>query len=222
MSLSLRERVRGWLQPVRRLKAFRDPPSWLSIAGTATSHIFHFLSRTPVLLPLFFVIAALVIAPFVTPPMPCLPEPGDPGAILGTLLTAQASIAALTLAVTLFMMQGISARRDVDDRMYREYFRRSWMRDILGGSLLAVGATGLLLLSEGFISGDGATADVKPEVRNFVLAAGLAFLLNLAGCGKTLLSAQDRKLSDDKRRPIACSERINRIGLSHAECRRDS
>ena len=44
----------------------------------------------------------------------------------------------------------------------------------------------------------------------------------LAGCGKTLLSAQDRKLSDDKRRPIACSERINRIGLSHAECRRDS
>ena len=53
------------------------------------------------------------------------------------------------------------------------------MRDILGGSLLAVGATGLLLLSEGFISGDGATADVKPEVRNFVLAAGLAFLLNL-------------------------------------------
>ena len=48
------------------------------------------------------------------------------------------------------------------------------------------------------------------------------FLAPLAGCGKTLLSAQDRKLSDDKRRPIACSERINRIGLSHAECRRDS
>ena len=44
----------------------------------------------------------------------------------------------------------------------------------------------------------------------------------LAGCGKTLLSTQGRKLSDDKRRPIACSERINRIGLSHAECRRDS
>ena len=44
----------------------------------------------------------------------------------------------------------------------------------------------------------------------------------LAGCGKTLLSTQGRKLSDDKRRPIACSERIIRIGLSHAECRRDS
>ncbi len=44
----------------------------------------------------------------------------------------------------------------------------------------------------------------------------------LAGCGKTLLSTQGRKPSDDKRRPIACSERIIRIGLSHAECRRDS
>ena len=44
----------------------------------------------------------------------------------------------------------------------------------------------------------------------------------LTGCGKTLLSTQGRKLSDDKRRPIACSERIIRIGLSHAECRRDS
>ena len=45
---------------------------------------------------------------------------------------------------------------------------------------------------------------------------------SLTGCGKTLLSTQGRKLSDDKRRPIACSERIMRIGLSHAECRRDS
>ena len=45
---------------------------------------------------------------------------------------------------------------------------------------------------------------------------------SLTGCGKTLLSTQGRKLSDDKRRPIACSERIIRIGLSHAECRRDS
>ena len=47
-------------------------------------------------------------------------------------------------------------------------------------------------------------------------------LIDLAGYGKTLLSTQGRKLSDDKRRPIACSERIIRIGLSHAECRRDS
>ena len=144
----------------------------------------HFLSGVLALLALFLVIAALVIAALVialraTPPIPWLAEPGDAGAILGTLLTAQAAIAALTLAVTLFMMQGVGARRDVDDRMYREYVRRSRMRQIFWGSLLAVGVTGALLLSEGFISGDGVTADGKPELRNFVLAAGFAFLANL-------------------------------------------
>ena len=183
MSFTLCERIRRWFQPSRRLKVFEAPPSWLSKAGTTPLHIIRLVSRTPVLLPLFVVIVTLVIAPIVTPPMPCLPEPGDARAILGTLLTAQAAIAALTLAVTLFMMQGIRARRDVDDRMYREHVRRSRMRDILWGSLLAVGVTGVLLLSEGFISGDGAPANVKPELRNFVLAAGLAFLLNLVLAG---------------------------------------
>ena len=115
--------------------------------------------------------ATLVVAPFVTPPTP-LPVPDDAGVILGTLLTAQAAIAALTLAVTLFMMQGMRARRDVDDRMYREYVRRSWMQGIFRASLLAVAVTGVLLLLEGFISGDGAPSNV-------VLAAGLAFLINL-------------------------------------------
>ena len=173
------ERIRGLFQAGRRLKVSRDPPTWPSIAGTATSHKTHFLSGAPALLFPFVVSAALVIAPIVTPPIPWLAEPGDPGAILGTLLTAQAAIAALTLAVTLFMMQGVGARRDVDDRMYREYVRRSWVRNILWGSLLAVGVTGALLLSQEFISGNGVTADAKPELRNFVLAAGFAFLANL-------------------------------------------
>ena len=59
-------------------------------------------------------------------------------------------------------------------------------------------------------------------VLDFSGVATVRTLAVLAGCGKTLLSTQGRKLSDDKRRPIACSERIIRIGLSHAECRRDS
>ena len=183
MSSSLRERIHGWFQLVRFLRVFGALPSWLSKACTTPLRMIRLLSHIPVLIPLFVIIAALVIVPIVAPPMPYLPEPSDAGALLGTLLTAQAAIAALTLAVTLFMMQGIRTRSDVDDRMYREYFRRSWMRDILGGSLLAVGATSLLLISEGFISGDGTTADVKPEVRNFVLAAGLAFILNLVLAG---------------------------------------
>ncbi len=111
--------------------------------------------------------------------MPDLPEPRDVGSILGTLLTAQAAIAALTLAVTLFMMQGVNAKGDVDDRMYREYIRRSWVRNILWASLLAVGTTGALLLVGELIRGELATADLEPELRNLVLVAGAAFILNL-------------------------------------------
>ena len=50
-------------------------------------------------------------------------------------------------------------------------------------SLLAVLATGVLLLSEQFISANGATDYVKPELRNLVLVAGFAFLVNLTVVG---------------------------------------
>ena len=129
------------------------------------------------------VAGVLVIGANVAPPMPDLPEPRDVGTILGTLLTAQGAIAALTLAVTLFMMQGIRGRSEVDDRVYREYVQRTWMQEIFGGGLLAVGVTAALLLREGFISGDGVPPDTKPDLRYFVLAAGLAFFLNLLLAG---------------------------------------
>ena len=169
MPLPLRARILRWLQEFRRLKAIEVPFSWLSKASSALLHFIR--TRGPLWLAVV-IAATLVIAPFVTPPIPFLLEPSDAGMILGTLLTAQAAIAALTLAVTLFMMQGMRARRDVDDRMYREYVRRSWMRGIFRASLLAVAVTGVHLLIEGFISGDGAPSNV-------VLAAGLAFLINL-------------------------------------------
>ncbi len=178
MPFPLRERCLGWLQHSRP-KALEASRSWLSNVGTARLHSL----RARGTLGLFVVIAALAISPFVTPPIPLLPEPRDIVAILGALLTAQAAIAALALAITLFMMQGIRARRDVDDRMYREYVRRSWMRDTLWGSLFAVAVTGGFLLSEGFIGESRASGDVKPELRNLFLSAGLAFLLNLVLTG---------------------------------------
>ncbi len=160
MFLSLGERIRGWIQFGRRLNAFKNLSSWITRAGAIPSYAIRLLQRIPVVLPLLVLLAALIIiAPIITPPIPCLAEPDDAGALLGTLLTAQAAIAALTLAVTLFMMQGIRARRDVDERIYREYVRRTWMRDLLWGSLLAVGVTGALLLSVEFINGDGVPAN---------------------------------------------------------------
>ena len=178
MSSSPRERIRDLMQS-SRLQVLGGIPSRISIRGVYTPNGMHSPSRGPVLLTLIVVIAALVVVPFVTPPIPCLPDPGDPRVILGTLLTAQAAVAALMLAVTVFMMQGIRSRRDVDDRIHREFVRRTWVREIFWISLLAVGATGVLLLGEGFVSGAGDAADVNTELTNFVLVAGLAFLLNL-------------------------------------------
>ena len=154
----------------------------LATAIKTTSRILQLVRRIPALLPLSTA-AALMVVPIVTPPIPWLPELGDNGSILGTLMTAQAAIAALTLAVTLFIMQGLNTRRDVDDRIYSEYVRQSKVRDILWGSLLAVGVTGVLLLSERFIIANGAAPDSRPELRNLILAAGLAFIFNLALAG---------------------------------------
>ncbi len=172
MSFLHRDRICGWFRLSCLLKVFRALPSCFSIAGRARSLVIHSLSCARGLLPPF-VAAVLVAVPILAPPMSWQPRAGDAGAILGTLLTAQAAIAALTLAVTLFMMQGLSARRDVDDRMYREYVWRSWVRNILWGSLLAVGVTGILLLIE----------RSKPELQNLVLAAGFAFFVNLVLAG---------------------------------------
>ena len=129
------------------------------------------------------VAVALVAGPVAISPISWLPEAGKSGTLLGTLLTAQAAIAALTLAVTLFVLQGASGRRDADDRMYREYVRRSWVRRIFWGSLIAVGITGVVLLTESFVgAGELASADT-PDLRNLALLAPCAFFVNVVLAG---------------------------------------
>ena len=159
----------------------RKLPLWALRTGTAVSQVRVSLSGGPVLLPLLGFVAALGIAE--TPPIPGLPDPEDATAILGTLLAAQAAITALSLAVTLFMMQGISSRRDVDDRMYREYVRRSRVREFFWGNVAAVVVTSTLLLGEGFDTGVGASIYFVRESRNFVVAAAVAFSLNMMLAG---------------------------------------
>ena len=106
-----------------------------------------------------FGLALLIVEPL----LDWLPLINDPRPLIGALLGAQAAIAALTLAVTLFVLQGVSTRRDADNRMHSEYVRRSWVRPILWGSLVAVGFTGAMLLA-------------APKVPNpaFVAACALA------------------------------------------------
>ena len=114
-----------------------------------------------------------------TDPISWLPKASEAGTLLGTLLGAQAAIAALTLAVTLFVMQGVSARRDVDDRIYVEYVRRSWVRMVFWGSIIAVAVTGVVLMTESFVGDTGKVAETVPGVPNLALIAVMAFLANL-------------------------------------------
>ena len=97
------------------------------------------ISKIPAVLPAIIFSVAITATIFLTPPFAKLPAAeARQGALLGNLLTAQAAIAALTLAVSLFVMQGTRAREDINDRLYREYLRRSWVTHIFWNSLLAV------------------------------------------------------------------------------------
>ena len=107
------------------------------------------------------------------------PEQTDVTAVLGNLLTAQAAIAALTLAVTLFVMQSVSARRDVDDRMHREYIHRSRVKLIFLISLVAVAITAALLIIEEFADLSGQLAISRPGLCNLPVVALFAFIGNL-------------------------------------------
>lgn len=138
---------------------------------------------TPALVMVAFVAGISAALVLIVPALNWLPKPSEAGTLLGSLLGAQAAIAALTLAVTLFVMQGISARRDVDDRMYLEYVRRSWVRIIFRGSLAAVAVTGAVLMTEKFIGGQTTLADSIPSLRNLALIAVLAFFTNMGFAG---------------------------------------
>ena len=127
-----------------------------------------------------FAMATLAI---LIPPICWLPELDDAGGLLGNLLTAQAAIAALTLAVTLFVMQGVSARRDVDDRIYREYIFRSRVGPIFWNSIVAVGITAVILIEAESIGWAGKLASAKPGLCNLPLVAAFAFIANLGLAG---------------------------------------
>ena len=122
-------------------------------------------------------ISALLV--FIVPQQSWLPKASDSRVLLGSLLGAQAAIAALTLAVTLFVMQGISNRQDADDRIYREYVKRSKVKGIFRNSLLSVATTGVILLIIVTLSGSKSTSSALPALSNLTIVAFAGFLLNL-------------------------------------------
>ena len=112
-----------------------------------------------------------------------VPEGGKAGVLLGSLLGAQAAIAAFTLAVTLFVMQGVSNRPDADDQTYREYIHRSWVSEVLRFSLMAVGITGAVLFVDTFAGSAAVKGSLPAGLSILVFVAIFAFVLNLLLAG---------------------------------------
>ena len=135
------------------------------------------------LLVLVVLVSVSVTTLLMIPGFEWLPQPDEARTLLAALLTAQAAIAALTLAVTLFVMQGVSARRDADDRMYQEYVRHSWVKPIFRGSIIVVGISGLVFSAQEFLGGLNSTADIVPGLANLTLVAICAFFANLIFSG---------------------------------------
>lgn len=134
---------------------------------------------TPPLVVLGLLLGLATSLVFVLKPLTWLPPAGESHILLGILLTAQATIAAFTLAVTLFVMQGLHNRNDIDDRGYREYINRSRVKWILWSSLLAVGVTGAVLLAEQFIGASEDALSTAPGLSNLTMLAIAAFISNL-------------------------------------------
>ena len=142
-----------------------------------------YLKRAARFLLIMAFVTTIVLVPLFPRAWEWLPQPDEARTLLATLLTAQAAIAALTLAVTLFVMQGVSARRDADDRMYQEYVRQSWVKPIFRGSIIVVGMSGLVFSAQEFLGGLNSTADIVPGLANLTLVAICAFFANLIFSG---------------------------------------
>ena len=99
--------------------------------------------------------------------------------LLSALLAAQAAIAALTLAVTLFVLQTVAARREEDSRTYGEYVRQSGVRLIFMFSLAGVAVTGTALVAETLSRTDIPVLAAAPGARNLLILPILAFFQNL-------------------------------------------
>lgn len=127
--------------------------------------------------------AALTSGAFVLDPAPWLPVADEARSLLLGLLGAQAAIAALTLAVALFVLQGVGTRRDADHRAYREYVRLSHVRWISPWSVIAVATTGAaLVVLELGSAGMPIVGDAR-GLLNLTLVACSMFVANLVLSG---------------------------------------
>ena len=137
---------------------------------------------TPWIIGVISAAMAVVLALALGPPS-WLPDASDTRPLILGFLAAQAAIAALTLAVALFVLQGVATREDADDRFFQAYVHRSRVGWIFPLSLIAVATTAVaLLLGEFGSAGLPVPSDAR-NLPNLTLVATLAFAINLSLSG---------------------------------------
>ena len=211
--LSLRQNVAS------TLRVLKEPglPTWRDV-----------LLRLP-LVAVFVVLPTVVLLLVRAEPIGEIANPIDSVTFLGALLGAQAAVAALTLAVMLFLMQGVSARRDVDDRIYAEYIRQSWVKPVFGSSIVAAGFTGAILTVERVVVDAAVVAHGAPGVSNLAVLAVVALAVSLAApvalFWRAIMLAEpehwQRLRLDVNKREVseavsAFLGRVRRAGIAHA------
>lgn len=168
----LQAQLRGWRGALGRSFAHRrEVITWVSSAFS-NSFLVAGISITGAA-------AVLFLVPIFTSAFYWLPEPKDSLSLLGPLLGAQAAVAALTLAVTVFVMQGVNNKDDADDRTYREYVRRSRGEWVLWASLGAAALTAVVLVGHRFVSGVPEVLETARGIPNLTLVAVAALFGNL-------------------------------------------
>jgi len=187
-------RIVGWLQDKSTLsRGYFEPlqarlRSWRGVLPRSFAHRREVATRVGRAFSNSFLVAGisitgaaavLFLVPIFTSPFYWLPEPKDSLSLLGPLVGAQAAVAALTLAVTVFVVQGVTNKDDADDRTYREYVHRSQAEWVLWSSLGAAAITAAVLVGHRLISQAPAVLDAAQGLPNLTLVAVAALLGNL-------------------------------------------
>ena len=172
-------RLPSALLPVKRLvisASLKARAAWRKVPWSWVTQDLAYVT----LLVLAVLVSVSVTTLLMIPRFEWFPQPDDARILLATLLTAQAAIAALTLAVALFVIQGVSTRRDANDQMYSEYVSQSWVRQIFWGSIVAVAVAGLVFVAQEFVRGVENAAGIVPGLRNLTLVSVISFGVSLA------------------------------------------
>jgi hypothetical protein len=128
----------------------------------------------------------LAVAALALPTLPGAGEESGNRDVLAALLGAQGGLAAIALAVTVFLTEAVHRREDVDDLVFRTFVGLAYLRFFFSVTIASLAATAVALLLA-----QPSTAPSLDGVRNLTFLAGAAFGVSLAAVTGAFLRMLD-------------------------------